>query len=179
VINKIVLSIVFLSILLVACGEPTNVVQEIESDNGLKWQTTNEIKQELTDPNIYVLTVKIGQEVQSREYQVSPAIGSYFRYDTYGSGSYRGPEITGKGLTYGEVLNSSDQGVVETGAYVMLKMTDLKASALPDGAIVTVSCVRDFEVVSPVMDKQDWNPDAVTWELDECRLTSPYIRFED
>lgn len=176
--KKVWLFLVVVVLFLAACGQPTNVVQEIESDNGLHWQTTEEIKKELTDTKIYVLTVKIGQPVQSKDYQSAPAEAGYFRYDTYASGSYRGPEIVGKGLTYGEILDSNDQTVVENGTFIMLKLTDLKASALPDGAIVTVSCTRDYEVVSPVMERQDWNEDAITWEMDECRLTNPYIKFE-
>ncbi|WP_119071603.1 hypothetical protein [Aggregatilinea lenta] len=166
----LMLLLVFLATTAQSC-EPSNVAPKVDTDNGLTWNTTTKIQESLVDTNLYLLTVEIGRDAASQTYQSEAASGSAFLYGDYGRATYRGPEITGKGLSIGKVLSSNYPGTV-----VVMKFSDLKASILTEGDIVDIACRRDLEAVSPVLNNQTWQADAVTWELDVCRIANPAIR---
>lgn len=174
--NGVVL--VLLILIMTAC-ENKNIAPDIDTDNNLRWDAGDNVKRSMVDTELYQLTIEIGRDVASAGYQTAPAQGQGYIYgndgSVYGRSTYVGPTETRKGLTLGKVLQSSHPDIIEEGAVVMMKFSDLKASILQGGDIVEVVCRRDFEALSPVLDKQTWQEAARTWELDVCRISNPYI----
>jgi len=170
--------VVLVIVLLVGCE--ANVPPEIDTDNGLTWNnTSDDLKRSLVDTELYLFTIQVGRGTESVTYQAEPGYGSGTMYGNYASMSYRSEVINGKGVIVGTILRTDHPDVAAVGNTLLFKFSDLKAVILQPGDIVEVKCRRDFEALSPVLDKQDWQPTSVTWELDLCRLSNPTLELAE
>ena len=169
-----------LSFLLSACGpaatpvppsdpsvEKTKCVYP-ESDNKYSWAYNACVT---VSTITYKIIVTVADQIVSNT-QLHGS-GSGTTVNGVGSVSYRMWQ-DGKGLLPAEVV-SLDPAIdgISAGTHIILKTTDLKAMALPAGATATFICNLDNEVLSPVQSGQVLTSDKQTYELDDCRMTSP------
>lgn len=168
----ILLAIFFLA----ACGEtsqtpipPDTVLVDPESDNGNEWGIWSSDVPVST--LVYRVTVRVNDSIVN--HTETSAEGGAFIFGGYGSANYRMWQ-EGKGLLPVELISLEPSlTYIPTGSRIILKTTDLKAMALPDGAITTFICNLDTEVLSPVDINQELTEDRYTHELDDCRMVTP------
>jgi hypothetical protein len=127
------------------------------------------------DARIWTLSLTV-QAADSLVRQTAPASGTAVAVNGAGSGIYRGADIEGKTLVRA-TLNSLEPSSesIKLGQTLILKFTDTKASVLKSGDKITAKCRNDFEVVAPLRSGEPLTEEAITWEFDFCRLTTPGI----
>lgn len=134
-----------------------------ESDNTHSWAVGSRVD---VDTTVYKVRVRsLGDMVSRVE---TNARGSSYN----GTGSFSMWQ-DGKGHLPVEVL-SLKPAVAGTAAgdTIILKTSDSKPMALPTGAEFEVICNLDTEVLSPVMSGQVLTTEHLTYELDNCRMTT-------
>lgn len=158
---------VALSFWLTACQRPPAP----ESSNGLSyaWLTTIPV-----DTQVYTITGTVAAEVESLVRQSAPAQAQTYSTDNASFGSYYGPQLNGKGMVR-LTVEASDAELAPVGSTVILKLDDTKGILLLPGDQVTFKCRAQFEAIAAVMNRQEFDPAAGTWELDYCRLTTPVV----
>lgn len=156
----------------VAAQEPTTECQVPESDNGLRWARNSCVK---VNTAVYEVEVEIVGEIASNSTVNGAGGGSGFAAGGSGfmSSSWRIWQ-EGKGVLPVRVISITPvfEGV-ESGMTVLLKTSDLKAMALPVGAMARFKCNQDIEAVSPNENFQVLATERLTYELDDCRMTTP------
>ena len=165
--SRIVAFLLVLIALLTACAPDTS----LKADNGKAYQDVPEdVRAMVKDTTIVHLAIRVVNEQITAQYQAAPAEGSATRYDTYGSASFTGQIIEGKGIMLVEIINGPSQYM----GTAILKFVDLKAMALQPGFIAQVSCVVDYELLNP-SENTTYTGEALTYELDDCRLNTPMV----
>lgn len=155
----------------------------VDSDNGNTSYVdgNNDPAKSPVDKKVYIVSGEVVAEVNSVTRQVKPAEGSIsgYSYGGYGSmsGSYFGEVTGGKGYVRLLISSSSPStSLAQPGSVSILKVSDIKATALTTGDVVTFKCRRDYEAVAPVLENQRFEADSVgTWELDYCRMETAVI----
>ena len=140
-----------------------------ESDNDKGWSSKSCVD---INTQVYSITVKVMDEMVN--HTETNASGSAFAYGGgYASASWRMWQ-DGKGILPVVIMEISPEfhGIL-AGDYILLKTSDLKAMALPNGSTTKFICNQDVEVLSPVENLQVLTSDRLTYELDNCRMTSP------
>lgn len=178
--------ICLITLLLAGCAPPppdstkptaTPQPPRLESDSGYKYRGNKRVE---ADFNVYKISGMVVGDVNSLTRQTKAARGSSYEWDGYGSGSYFGPQFSGKGFI--RILVNAAEPTTELaspGSVVILKSTDTKATALLPGDIVTFKCRAQYEVVAAVANNEDFDEAKMgTWELDYCRMFSPLVRIE-
>lgn len=130
------------------------------------------------DSAFYTVKGEVVADVTSHERQASPAQGSFYGSSAYATGTFFGPEFTGKGLVRVKVvgLDPVNDKLVSPGNIAILKVADVKARALLPGDIVLFRCRAQYEAVAPIRDNERFQAgEAETWELDFCRLQRPKV----
>jgi hypothetical protein len=156
-----------------SAGVEGEVLVSPETDNEHGWSVGSKVR---VSTETYTLEVKMIDSMAS--HSETEASGSVYGWGSGGYGSYR-MEQNGKGIMPVEVKSvSPDFHNVEVGDLIIIKVTDLKAMAIPTGAVFTVVCNEDVEVVSPNVSGQVLTTDRLTYELDDCRLKSPEFKLE-
>jgi hypothetical protein len=189
--KKIVLGSMLAVVLFAAQGCDEETAPTVDSDNGSASYVDAEHPEKSAkapiDKKVYELTGEVVGPVNSVTRQVKPAEGSSSGFVSgsapggfygYSSGSYFGEVTGGKGyvrlLVTAVGTNTTD--LAKIGDVSILKVSDIKATALVEGDVVTVKCRRDFEAIAPVAVNQRFHADEVgTWELDYCRMPSAVI----
>jgi hypothetical protein len=153
--------------LLVACQRPPGP----ESSNGLSyaWLTTIPV-----DTQVYTITGTVAADVESLVRQTAPAEAHSYSAEGVSVGSYYGPQLNGKGMVR-LTVESSDAELAPVGSTVILKLDDTKGLLLLPGDQITLKCRAQFEAIAAVMNRQEFDPAAGTWELDYCRLATPVV----
>lgn len=138
----------------------STVCTKPESDNQYSWDVSACVDVSTT---VYKLKVQVADEVINHSELNASGGRYYFRLWQ-----------DGKGLLPVMVLSIDPpfEGV-NPESYIILKTSDLKAMALPSGAITVFICNKDTEVLSPVQYGQVLTTDRQTYELDDCRMLSP------
>jgi len=156
-----------LSVLLAGCQRSPAP----ESSNGLSyaWLTTIPV-----DARVYTITGTVAADVESLVRQTAPAQAQTYSTEGASFGSYYGPQLNGKGMVRLSV-EASDAELAPVGSTVILKLDDTKGILLLPGDQVTFKCRAQFEAIAAVMNRQEFDPAAGTWELDYCRLTTPVV----
>ena len=127
-----------------------------------------------TDRTIYHVTGEIVGEREELVRQTSPATGSMYSYNGYGSGSFTGPEFMGKSFVRVYVVHS-DSRLAPTESTVILKVSDTKIFGVVVGDTVSFICRAQAELVAAVLNNEKPSAEQVTWELDYCRMESPIV----
>jgi hypothetical protein len=142
-----------------------------ESNNNLSyaWFTTIPV-----DTAVYTITGTVSADVETLVRQTAPAQAQTYSSGGVSVGSYYGPQLNGKGMVRLTVA-ASDAELAPVGSTVILKLDDTKGILLLPGDQITVKCRAQFEVISAVMNRQEFDPAAGTWELDYCRLATPVV----
>jgi hypothetical protein len=116
------------------------------------------------------------QSADSLVRQTSSASGVAVGVNGAGSGTFTDPDVEGKTLvraTLNRLEPASEEANVE--GTVILKFSDTKASVLKAGDKVTARCRNDFELVAPLRSGETLTEDALTWEFDFCRSSTPNV----
>jgi hypothetical protein len=193
-ISKLAIFVVFVcvSILLSACEMATPVSGNVapnakgtpvpipdvayvspESDNSYHWASNSRVP---VSTKIWTVKVRVNDEMTSRVEDKST--GSMTAYNGYAFASYRSWQ-EGKGVLPVIILSITPEfPKIWTGQTILLKTSDTKAMGLPNGAIAEFKCNQDVEVISPVIDYQTLTEERLTYELDDCRMTSPSYTIE-
>jgi len=142
-----------------------------ESNNGLSyaWFTTIPV-----DTVVYTLTGTVTTEVESLVRQTAPAQVQSYSAEGLSYSTYYGPQMNGKGMVR-LTVEASDAELAPVGSTVILKLDDTKGILLLPGDRITFKCRAQFEAISAVMNRQEFDPAAGTWELDYCRLATPVV----
>ncbi|MEZ4732005.1 MAG: hypothetical protein R3E79_33220 [Caldilineaceae bacterium] len=142
-----------------------------ESNNGLSyaWFTTIPV-----DTAVYTLTGTVATEVESLVRQTAPAQVQSYSAEGLSYSTYYGPQLNGKGMVR-LTVEASNAELAPVGSTVILKLDDTKGILLLPGDRVTLKCRAQFEAISAVMNRQEFDPAAGTWELDYCRLATPVV----
>lgn len=125
------------------------------------------------DPTVYIVEVEVVDEIRNNT--ELNASGGGFVFGGYGSFGMRMWQ-DGKGLLPVRIVNLSPAfRDIVPGDHIILKTLDLKAMALPPGALVKFVCNSDTEILSPPGDPNQITPseERYTYELDECRMVTP------
>lgn len=174
----------FLFLLLVGCAEATtpvpntdpNVRQVIcvapESDNAYQWAIGSCVE---TNTDVYLITVRVVQTLTSHNEINAAGSGSGVLFGNSGSySSHFRMWQDGKGILPVEILSIFPEfPSLMVGNTILLKTSDLKAMALPELSEVEFVCNQDIEVLSPNQNRQTLTTDRLTYELDDCRMTTP------
>ena len=142
-----------------------------ESNNGLSyaWLTTIPV-----DTAVYTITGTVAAETESLVRQTAPAQVQSYSAEGMSYSTYYGPQLNGKGMVRLTVANS-DAELAPVGSTVILKLDDTKGILLQPGDQITLKCRAQFEAISAVMNRQEFDSAAGTWELDYCRLVTPVV----
>lgn len=142
-----------------------------ESNNGLSyaWLTTIPV-----DTAVYTITGTVSAEVESLVRQTAPAQVQSYSAEGMSYSTYYGPQLNGKGMVR-LTVTASDAALAPVGSTVILKLDDTKGILLLPGDQITVKCRAQFEAIAAVMNRQEFDPAAGTWELDYCRLATPVV----
>jgi hypothetical protein len=142
-----------------------------ESNNSLSyaWFTTIPV-----DTAVYTITGAVAAETESLVRQTAPAQVQSYSAEGFTYGSYYGPQLNGKGMVR-LTVEASDAELAPVGSTVILKLDDTKGILLLPGDHITLKCRAQFEAISAVMNRQEFDPAAGTWELDYCRLATPVV----
>lgn len=139
-----------------------------ESDNSYHWSSNACV---YVDTSVWTVKVRINDEMVNKVDNKSE--GSAFAYGGYALASYRS-WTEGKGQLPVIIISiEPDFPELYAGLPIVLKTSDSKAMALPNGAVTEFICNQDVEVLSPVIDWQVLTDDRLTYELDDCRMTYP------
>ena len=165
--NRFLLAALILSaVILASCSDG------LKADNGLTYDNVpGDVKNKVESTEIVHLVIRVEHEQINAQYQQSPASGSGVATNSYASMSYTGQIIDGKGIMLVYVIN----GPEKYHGFMILKFVDLKAMALQPGYRANVSCVVDYELLNPAKDRTNFTDDALTYELDDCRLDTPSV----
>lgn len=182
--KKIDVILAMVAVLLAGCGAPQKPVENTapnvtpiacvhpESDNSYSWSYNSCVD---VSKQVYSITVQVADEIVNHTETNASGSGSGFVSGGVGfaSSSWRMWQ-DGKGILPTKVIAMSPefQGVA-VGDYILLKTSDLKAMALPNGAQAQFICNQDVEILSPVENGQVLTTDRLTYELDDCRMVSP------
>ena len=142
-----------------------------ESNNGLSYAWFTSVP---VDTSVYTITGTVSAEVESLVRQTAPAQVQSYSAEGLSYSTYYGPQMNGKGMVRLTVA-ASDAELAPVGSTVILKLDDTKGILLLPGDQITVKCRAQFEAISAVMNRQEFNPAAGTWELDYCRLATPVV----
>lgn len=173
-----------LTLFIVSCG--ANQLPKPESDSGENWDAGSRIPAEFVDDNVYeiygIVMGDVGSNVRQSQAARGNVSGVGIEGTGYVSGSYYGPEFTGKGFVRVKVesITPKNDKLVDVGEVAILKTSDLKATAILVGDEVVFKCRAQYEAVAPIRSNETFVPEKVeTWELDYCRLKSPKITIPE
>lgn len=174
------LVIVLLSLLLDACSQISpvdpnssevarNVCSPPESDNKNVWALGSCVTVSTT---VYTVRVRISDDINN--HTTISGSGSSFGTSNYSGSSFRLWQ-DGKGIlpVFVVAISPEFHNLQQESGYILLKTSDLKAMALPISATATFICNEDVEVLSPNQNSQVLTTDRLTYELDDCRMTTP------
>ena len=142
-----------------------------QSSSGMNyaWLTTIPV-----DTNVYTITGTVAADVESLVRQRTPAQAQSYNAEGLSYSTFSGPEMSGKGMVRLTVV-TSDAELAPVGSTVILKVDDTKGILLLPGDQVTFKCRAQFEAIAAVVNRQEFDPAAGTWELDYCRLATPVV----
>ncbi len=142
-----------------------------QSSSGMNyaWLTTVPV-----DTKVYTITGTVAADVESLVRQTAPAQAQSYNADALSYSTFSGPQMNGKGMVRLTVAGS-DAELAPVGSTVILKVDDTKGILLLPGDQVTFKCRAQFEAIAAVVNRQEFDPAAGTWELDYCRLATPVV----
>ena len=164
-----VLFVLLMCFLLLGC----NVERAPRADSDSSSNFSDEYRVPI-DRNVYHIAGKIVGEREELVRQTSPASGSMYSYNGYSSGSFTGPEFSGKSFVRVEIIYS-DSELATRGNIVILKVTDTKIFGVVMGDTVSFVCRAQAELVAAVLNNEKPSEEQVTWELDYCRMEVPMV----
>lgn len=146
-----------------------------DSSSGLSyaWRTTIPV-----DTNVYTISGTVDTDVDSLIRQSRPAQAQSYSAEGVSYTAVSGAEVSGKGMVR-LVVAQSDAALAPVGSTVILKLDDTKGVMLLPGDQVTLKCRAQFEAIAAVMQRQAFDENAGTWELDYCRLATPVVELSD
>jgi hypothetical protein len=164
--------------IVVLAGCNTDYAPPPESDSQQRYRSGSEVP---VDDNIYTITGKVVADIDSLTRQTAPAQGAYSAGPSYGTGSYFGPQLGGKGFVRLFVHVAEPATVLAPSESItIIKTSDTKASALVPGDVITFKCRAQYEAIAAIRENETFNANRMeTWELDYCRLVSPVITVKD
>lgn len=142
-----------------------------QSSSGMNyaWLTTIPV-----DTQVYTITGTVVTDVESLVRQTAPAQAQTYNAESLSYSTFYGPQLSGKGMVRLAVV-ASDAELAPVGSTVILKVDDTKGILLLPGDEVTFKCRAQFEAIAAVVNRQEFDPAAGTWELDYCRLATPVV----
>lgn len=158
----------FLLMLLVA-GCQRSPAPQSSSGMNYAWLTTVPV-----DTKVYTITGTVVADVESLVRQTAPAQAQTYNAEGLSYSTFYGPQMNGKGMVRLAVA-TSDAELAPIGSTVILKVDDTKGILLLPGDQVTFKCRAQFEAIAAVVNRQEFDPAAGTWELDYCRLATPVV----
>jgi hypothetical protein len=142
-----------------------------QSSSGMDyaWLTTVPV-----DTKVYTITGTVAADVESLVRQRAPAQAQSYNAEGLSYSTFSGPEMSGKGMVR-LTVTTSDAALAPVGSTVILKVDDTKGVLLLPGDQVTFKCRAQFEAIAAVVNRQEFDHAAGTWELDYCRLATPVV----
>lgn len=184
--KRFLIVLVLLGVLVSACGthEPVSrqeadqvdLLVHPESDNSYGWSLGSRVRINI---DVFYLKVRVNDEMTSHSELQASGSGTGYMSGGFGYGvmSYRMWQ-EGKGILPVTVLSISPEfHGISAGETILLKTSDLKAMALPNGSVTEFICNEDVEILSPVANSQILTTDRLTYELDNCRMTLPTYKL--
>lgn len=168
-------SIIFIVLVsLTGCGDG---IPTAESDS---FQNFDVRTKPPVDKNIYTITGTVVGDITSKERQIRAASGSLTAVDGIATGTYYGPQYTGRGIVRLQVESVNPSTVsLSVGEVAILKTGDLKAVALLIGDKVQFKCRRDAEAIAAVVNNEEITAKHIVWEMDYCRLAVPNVKLTE
>lgn len=167
------LIVVLLFIVLVGCApikpvDPSLATPAVcvrpETDNSQMWALGACVDVSTT---VYTVVVRVDSQIVNHS-EMNVAGSTY-----NGTGSFRMWQ-DGKGILPVILVSINPPfPELEPSDRILIKTSDLKAMALPEGAQTTFICNEDIEVLSPNTTGQVLTTDRLTRELDDCRMLLP------